>query len=59
MAEAILPIATGPLVCLRFVYPDVASVIAHWAVKMTQPDFFEPETQRQFHRDYARAGRAL
>lgn len=42
-----------------FAYPSVGQVIAHWAQRMTQPDFFEPETQRKFHRDYQRAGREL
>jgi hypothetical protein len=42
-----------------FAYPSVAETIAYWAQRMTQPDFFEPETQRQFHRDYQRAGREL
>ena len=40
-----------------FAYPSVGQVIAYWAEKMVSPDFFEPETQRQFHRDYTRAGR--
>lgn len=40
-----------------FAYPSVGTVWAYWALKMTQPDFFEPETQREFHRDYSRAGR--
>ena len=40
-----------------FAYPSVAEVIAFWAQRMTQPDFFDHETQREFHRDYARAGR--
>lgn len=40
-----------------FAYPSVGSVIAYWAQRMTQPGFFDPETQREFHRDYQRAGR--
>lgn len=42
-----------------FAYPSVGVVIAYWAQRMTQPDFFEPDTQREFHRDYQRAGREL
>lgn len=30
-------------------YPEVAKAIETWARKMQEPDFFEPETQRQFH----------
>jgi len=41
-----------------FAYPSVGEVIAYWANRMLQDDFFEPETQREFHRDYARAGRS-
>lgn len=40
-----------------FAYPSVGHVFAHWAERMTQPDFLEPETQREFWRDYGRAGR--
>ena len=40
-----------------FAFPSVAETIAYWAQRMTQPDFFDPETQREFHRDYQRAGR--
>ena len=31
--------------------------LSHWISKMCQPDFFEPETQRAFYRDYARASK--
>lgn len=43
-------------IAFGFVYPSVGAVWAHWAAKMLQADFFEPETQRDFYRDYGRAG---
>lgn len=41
-----------------FVYPSVGQVMAHWAARMVQPDLFDLDEQRAFHRDYARAGRS-
>lgn len=40
-----------------FVYPEVGQVLAHWTARMIQPDLFGIDEQRQFHRDYSRAGR--
>lgn len=41
-----------------FAYPSVGNVYAYWAQRMTQADFFEPETQSAFWRDYNRAGKS-
>lgn len=41
-----------------FACPSVGAVHAYWAQRMTQPDFFEPETQAAFWRDYNRAGKS-
>lgn len=40
-----------------FAYPSVSTVLSHWISKMCQADPFEPETQRAFYRDYARASK--
>lgn len=37
-----------------FKYPSVGTVYACWAQRMTQPDFFQPETQAALWRDYDR-----
>ena len=42
-----------------FAYPSAGNVYAYWAQRMTQADFFEPETQSAFWRDYNRAGNAF
>lgn len=42
-----------------FAYPSVGNVYAYWEQRMTQADFFEPETQSAFWRDYNRAGNAF
>lgn len=40
-----------------FAFPSVGAVWLHYVQRMTQPDFFDHDTQRAFHRDLARAGK--
>ena len=40
-----------------FKYPSVGHVYAYWANRMIEPDFFEPDTQAAFWRDYNRHDR--
>jgi hypothetical protein len=49
--------STETVMRFAWAYPGVAEVLAYWAGRMTQPDFFEPETQAAFWRDHSRAGR--
>lgn len=45
-------------VAFGFAYPKVGEVWAYWTRRMTEPTLFDLDEQRQFHRDYQRAGRS-